>query len=335
MDRSHLSSIFVADALERDELFAWEHDTRLATAAEELLAGIHSPRASKLTLHVQLEHPCYNIDCLESRNAPEHIMSTGTAESKFPKRALISAIWEAASLNPHITSLELPSLVPFPVSTFYRERFVKFLSQLRVVTITLLGLWKPETVYSGAAAYRNFTTTLGQRLLSPSKDLRRLFLESAAEGPMAIGLVSEEPGFLRLPIIPVQHWPLLEYLELSRCFICPELVDFIDRHNDSLREVVLKCVAQSGGAARYHWKDFFSELDRREIRLTKLRVDPWHVDESPAYDRSAYLFFTYAYVDDQYFMVEDDPDYALEADWEDTQVYTKLMKRIELNARGY
>ena len=299
----------------------------LLAATNTLLSGSLTPRASKLVIRIELEY--WSVHHFDEFFEPVDYDVGGTlqAESKYGSRALMASVWDAVADNKNIRSLEVPSLMPKFVSSFETPKFKDFLGSLHEIDLSIFSAHGEDGFAMERGGYQHFLFGLEYLFFDHTCDLRHLRLECPPDAPL--GLAEIDLSYIPLPFPVWPAMPRLNSLELSRCFICPELAAFIQYCQASLRSLRLNCVA----CPAFTWDTFFLELMECVTELTELVVDPWSPD---SYDSHSELsqnqpFFTYAYLKDDAEGLVTDDTFAKSRGRQnrDRRCYTSLKKLVD------
>lgn len=245
----------------------------LPVAAQKLLSGHGMPNLRTATISFPFDfdegepwtnHPesAFTVSIYVFEQS-EKLSEVEQAEREFQWRALMNETWLALSKNTSITELILDRFIPKCVTAFYQPEFSRFLGQLEIVNIHVVGGdngagWTIQTV----DGYRDFLGSLGSLFFRNMNQIKDLSLLASFDGP--IGQVRGLSFCTSLPLRP-GDMPQLQRLKLRNCFIGHELLDFLVSRIATLSHIDLaNCVANSEPDGTEYgdmdWSAFFSSL---------------------------------------------------------------------------
>ena len=204
----------------------------------------------------------YQIDNFAEVETPEQVLE---AEASVAWRALMSRTYTALAQNksPHFNHLEIRQLISKMVSTFSHAAFHGFLSQFEQFTLSIFGedfdktfdkTWLEDT----AEEYHALVGKLDEILLNHLSNVTTISIKASEEGPLGL-----EGGKYTPLSLKADQMPLLTTLHLDYIFACPELMNFVVGHRDTLERVVLR---NYFAASKYFvencipWSEFFTSL---------------------------------------------------------------------------
>jgi hypothetical protein len=276
-------------------------------------------------------------------------------------QALMSKTWVLASANPKIKHLKIRELPTLRASFWDSEAFGNWFRQLNSLELSLWGHgngagWEANT----SERYRDFVDDL-RNIFEYLETLTSFKLESSCRsGPLGL----EGMNYMPLPLEPY-FMPELRHLELVRCFVSPELVQFFKAHSKTLETLILRdCYAEGCQLRLAHnsmwWSDFFQSVIASRPVLSDLQIidqkvpltheeqfeenynpDDYAEDEEVREIRrivkdpkSGRRLLSYAYLDDKYGMVFLDEEINAERFHEgsDQRTYDELMRIVKKNA---
>ncbi|KAL7936657.1 hypothetical protein V8C35DRAFT_296078 [Trichoderma chlorosporum] len=186
-------------------------------------------------------------------------------EAHMKRRALMNETWEAVAANLLVRELVLDELSPLWASTWYTDAFRRFLGQLESATLNIYGFRHLGFHSNTMPGCHDFLRTLDESFFRHMKGLKHLHLR--ASDPLGLGASQHgNPAYVPLALKP-EDLPLLQSLKLENCFICPELLSFIQSHARVLKSLdVNSCL----GGQVLPWADFFDGIYEAKPRLTEL-----------------------------------------------------------------
>ncbi|KFX90198.1 hypothetical protein O988_08295 [Pseudogymnoascus sp. VKM F-3808] len=277
------------------------------------------------------------------------------SEQSWQWRALMKETWDALAANNYVRELIMNEFIPKWTSTFLTVKFRLFLSRLESATFNIFGMgngagWHTNTTQG----YCEFLSALDDSFLRHMTGLKHLHIK--AWDPLGLDGDRHIPLALRPTDLPV-----LESLKLENCYVCPELVSFIQTHAQVLRSLdVNGCI--SGGYQQDMWRNpvtwavFFDEIYQAKSSLVELKANGREVPLSSDLQRDYYAseeefadvrdmcqklasnpklkLFEYRYLWDKYGM--DIESWGENAErfniGDDQRAYDRLMGFVEANA---
>lgn len=196
------------------------------------------------------------------------------AEEEYAWRALMAKTYEALIRNEIIglKALEIEDLVPRKVSTFTSQPFRTFLSRLERFSLSIYGEdngagWMINTHYY----YDAMMAKLDEYFFNHLASATAFALKAPEEGPLGL----EGMNHIRLAFRKGQM-PLLKTLDLEYIFVCPELIEFLLDHVQTLEHLSMQnCSSSINGLAEdeIHWKQLLNALaDANPERLSHLQI---------------------------------------------------------------
>ncbi|OBT61434.1 hypothetical protein VE03_08972 [Pseudogymnoascus sp. 23342-1-I1] len=263
-------------------------------------------------------------------------------------RALMKETWEALSANDYVRELILEDFIPKSTSTFGTDEFRQFLSRLESATLNILGLdngacWKTNT----QDGYIEFLENLDTSFFHHMSGLKHLHIQ--AGDPLGLSGVR----YISLALKP-NDLPVLHSLKLENCFVCPELVSFVQSHTQVLRSLDVKeCISAGDGGAMadnsIYWARFFDGIYETKPALTEFIAGADSI--SFAYDGEVDServrgirqrlkaspvpkLFGYEYLSDKYGSLHNNVEENVEQfiNGDDLRAYDRLMGLIKENA---
>lgn len=184
-------------------------------------------------------------------------------ETREKWRALMNEAWEALAANTFVRELILDELPPKRTSAFYTDNFHRFLAQLESATIRIFGMedfieWRTNR----ARDPHDFLSNLDAVFFRHMKGLKHLHIQ--ASDPL--GLADLDNPYIPLALKP-EDLPLLQSLKLENCFVCAELVAFIQGHAKILESLHLnECFC----GIDLSWAEFFDQVYKAKPSLAEL-----------------------------------------------------------------
>ncbi|KAL7946165.1 hypothetical protein V8C42DRAFT_322649 [Trichoderma barbatum] len=219
-------------------------------------------------------------------------------------RALMNETWEALAANTFVRELILDELPPKWTSAFLSDAFRQFLGQLESATFNIFGMedyvpWRTNKVLGCC----DFLCHLDDTFFRHMTGLKHLHIQ--ASDPLgSMGAWGERSPDVSFPF-KSESLPLLKSLKLENCFICAELVSFIQSHAQVLKSLdINECFGNymlSADMIRYSfmlstsdclsWAEFFDRIYNLKPRFTELiaggnkvpftRDDTYEYDDDP------------------------------------------------------
>ncbi|KAM0520620.1 hypothetical protein ACHAPE_003017 [Trichoderma viride] len=201
-------------------------------------------------------------------------------EGAWHWRALMKEAWRALAANMNVRELIIDEFVTRWTSAFDTEEFRQFLSRLESASFNFLSLDKGrDPLANTLAGYKEFLSSLDNFFFHHMTQLKHLTI--IASDP--IGL--EGPSYTPLALKP-GGLPLLESLNIKRCFVGPELVSFIQGHAQILKSLDIRDCFSGGNidpadntSADDDWADngmtwteFFDAVYKAKPALTELNA---------------------------------------------------------------
>ncbi|KAL7958994.1 hypothetical protein V8C34DRAFT_281194 [Trichoderma compactum] len=182
-------------------------------------------------------------------------------------RALMNETWEALVANTFVIELILDWFPPKWTSTFYTDAFRQFLNRLESATFNIFGFEDYSGVRTNTMGeYCEFLGNLDALIFHHMRELKYLHIQASAPLGYANGYLTSIPLALKPGDLP-----LLQSLTLENCFVCPELISFIQGHAQVLKYLDLnECFGERG--SEVSWARFFDEIYGAKPRLTELLV---------------------------------------------------------------
>ncbi|KAM3508993.1 hypothetical protein MY10362_000878 [Beauveria mimosiformis] len=233
-----------------DELPPLLESDALLPASRELLEGCATPKADAVSFSLRFDflregrHNDSN-DLADLLRYTEHPIETMNAEQRYRWRAVLNETYRATAKNLIVRNIELVDMMTIAVSAFYTRRFGELLGRLTSATIMIRS---PVDDYDGLSIpeYRGFISRMPEIFFSRMHQLT--YLELTA--PWGYPLGGREPNAIVFPLRP-GSLPLLQSLKLNHSFTCPELVQFIAAHAETLSSLTLvDCVSDYKDAAK-------------------------------------------------------------------------------------
>jgi hypothetical protein len=204
---------------------------------------------------------------------PESSDDIRTAEEDEGWRALMLKSFDALSKNTtsSIEEFEIKRLVAKEVSAFTSMDFHGFLGKLKTFSVSL------HTWFNGVALGMNtqpgfaaFAEKLRNYFFDHLESTTDFSLKADETAPLGMDL---SPYHVHLALRPSQ-FPLLRKLTLRYIHICPELVDFLIAHLETLEELAMTH-CQCSNTEGMHWYELFDALAvKQPPRLRRLEVTP-------------------------------------------------------------
>ena len=280
------------------------------------------------------------------------------AERTANWRALMVQTYNALVQNEHksLESFEIKDLMPKEVSTFNSDAFHAMLGMLKNFKLSLHGYdngagWCLNTLQS----YNPFAQKFGVWFFDHLQLVEEFVLAANETGPLGL---DDGHNWAHLALRPHQM-PSLRSIHLTYIRLCPELIDFIVAHLDTLEHIAMynchaaspRSLFESDGVA---WHVLFNAIcDRHPQNLKsfalksadKITIQAKYKEPSTeeAQRIQAILdqhperkFFAYALIDDKYGMLfeEEEQVEASFLEGKDANAHEKLMTLVERNAKG-
>ncbi|RJE25922.1 hypothetical protein PHISCL_01764 [Aspergillus sclerotialis] len=304
------------------------------------------------------------IDYFQDSEFDKDPEAAAMAESENAFRGLMAASFRAIISN----YTRYPSSVPFPrsveindlniimVSTFSTDAFQYFLSQLKTFKLSLIEYdngagWQLNT----NSIFASFADCLGSLFFNHLASVEEFSLDPRKSGFLG----NAGQAYCCNISLRASTMPKLRKLTLSNIFICLELQDFLLRHMESLKSIILRdCFATVENewvfGERIRWQDLFNalvqgpftqltsfEFVRKESQRELLYQNDEHVDPDLVEQIETRLskiphakVFPYGYVDDKYGFgfVHTEANQAAFIRGEDHRSYLDLMAMVHSNA---
>ncbi|KAL6834452.1 hypothetical protein V8C40DRAFT_88889 [Trichoderma camerunense] len=254
----------------------------LLPAACGVLKGHFTPHLQ--TVKVKFDFDLDNEDNEVYQDFDFHEDANYTRERELWEkwRALMNETWEALVANTLITELILDGFPPKWTSTYRTDAFRQFLNQLESATFNIFGFEDYSGIRTNTMMdYCEFLRNLDALFFRHMRGLKYLHIQ--ASDPLG----SAEYGgntFISLALKP-GDLPLLQSLTLENCFVCPELISFIQSHAQVIKFLDIdECFCWS----EVPWAKFFDEIYEAKPRLTELLAGgnkaPFPFDEMPYWE---------------------------------------------------
>ncbi|PKK47660.1 hypothetical protein CI102_9380 [Trichoderma harzianum] len=254
----------------------------LLPAACEVLKGHFTPnlRTVKVKFDFDLDNEANEV--YQDFDFHEDANYTRETELRDKWRALMNETWEALVANTLIIELILDWFPPKWTSTYRTDAFRQFLNQLESATINIFGFEDYSGVRTNTMVeYCQFLAKLDTLFFRHMRGLKCLHIQ--ASDPLGY---AEEATSIPLALKP-GDLPLLQSLTLENCFVCPELISFIQSHAQVLKFLDIdECFCEHG--SEMTWAKFFDEIYEAKPRLTELLAGgnkaPFLFDEMPNWE---------------------------------------------------
>lgn len=289
----------------------------------------------------------------------ENTYQATEAEMNVPWRAQMGRVYTSLVRNTRspVKVLEIRNLMPREATAWSTPAFQSFLGRLECFKLSLMGGdngagWCFNTL----DGYTAFPGKLAHFFFNSLTNVTELTFKPDETGP--VGLVGWRHCDLSLH---AKQMPSLKTLFLENIFICPELVEFLVGHADTLERVLLhNCFAGVGGLAEngIYWERLFILwADSNPQALQHVEILPFENifeneygnDKGGEYHeeltRTRKMLeedpnrrhFEYRYLDDKYGIVfRDDPETrSTFFEGHDQQAYDRLMKIVKRNNERY
>ncbi|KAK4062648.1 uncharacterized protein Triagg1_9766 [Trichoderma aggressivum f. europaeum] len=210
---------------------------------------------------------------------------TRVRELREKWRALMNETWEALIANTFVTELILDWFPPMWTSTFHTDAFPQFLNHLESATVNIFGFEDYSGVRTNTVGeYRKFLSNMDALFFHHMRDLKYLHIQASDPLGYANGHLTSIPLALK-----PDDLPLLQSLTLENCFVCQELISFIQGHAQVLKFLDLnECFSEQGSEVT--WAKFFDEIYEAKPRLTELLAGsnktPFLFEEMPYWDEN-------------------------------------------------
>ncbi|KAL6700284.1 hypothetical protein J3F84DRAFT_357673 [Trichoderma pleuroticola] len=236
----------------------------LLPAACKVLKGHFTP--SLQTVKVKFDFDLDNEDneVYQDFDFPEDATYTREKERRAKWRALMNETWEALVANTVVTELILDWFPPKWTSTYHTDAFRQFLNQLESATFNIFGFEDYSGVRTNTMVeYCEFLRSLDALFFRHMRGLKYLHIQ--ASDPLGD---ADSAASIPLALKP-DDLPLLQSLTLENCFVCPELILFIQSHGHVLKFLDIdECFCDP--ASEVSWAKFFDEIYEAKPRLTTL-----------------------------------------------------------------
>ncbi|KAL7914502.1 hypothetical protein GGI35DRAFT_434520 [Trichoderma velutinum] len=255
----------------------------LLPAACEVLKGYFTPNLQMVKVKFDFDLDNEANEVYRDFESPEDANITQEYEQREKWRALMNETWEAIVVNSFVTELILDNFPPKWTSTFYSDAFRRFLNQLESATFNIFGMEDYTGVRTNTMGeYREFLRNLDALFFRHMRGLKHLHIQ--ASDPL--GYATGHLTFIPLALKP-EDLPLLQTLKLENCFICLELISFIQGHAQVLKLLdINECFSAVG--SEVSWAKFCDEIYKARPRLTELLAGgnkaPFVLDEIPYWE---------------------------------------------------
>ncbi|MCJ1271042.1 hypothetical protein MMC22_010941 [Lobaria immixta] len=232
----------------------------LPRSVEAILCDLQRfPRLERLSIKFDytFKSPDW-IDNFAEVETPEQVLE---AEASVAWRALMSRTYTALAQNksPHFNHLEIRQLISKMVSTFSHAAFHGFLSHFEQFTLSIFGQDFDETWLSDTSEeYPALVGKLDDILFNHLSNVTTISIKAPAEGPFGF-----EGGDYTPLSLKADQMPLLTTLHLDYIFACPELINFVVGHRDTLERVILRnyfAASERFVDSGIPWSEFFTSL---------------------------------------------------------------------------
>ncbi|KAL7788524.1 hypothetical protein V8C43DRAFT_287843 [Trichoderma afarasin] len=255
----------------------------LLPAACQILKGHFTPNLQtvKVKFDFDLDNEANMVS--DDFDYDEDANYTRERELREKWRALMNETWEALVANTLITELILDDFPPKWTSTYRTDAFRQFLNQLESATINIFGFEDYAGIRTNAMIdYCDFLRNLDALFFRHMRGLKYLHIQ--ASDPLGYADGNGGNTFIALALKP-GDLPLLQSLTLDNCFVCPELISFIQSHAQVIKFLDIdECFCWS----EVPWAKFFDEIYEAKPRLTGLLAGgnkaPFPFDENPYWE---------------------------------------------------
>ncbi|KAM6482212.1 hypothetical protein HDV62DRAFT_397630 [Trichoderma sp. SZMC 28011] len=256
----------------------------LLPAACEVLKGHFTPNLQTVKVKFDFDLDNEDNEVYQDFDFHEDANYTREQELRVKWRALMNETWEALVANTLITELILDWFPPKWTSTYRTDAFRQFLNRLESATINIFGFEDYSGVRTNTMVeYCQFLTKLDTLFFRHMRGLKYLHIQ--ASDPLGY---TAEATSIPLALKP-GDLPLLQSLTLENCFVCPELISFIQSHAQVLKFLDIdECFCEL--ASEVSWAKFFDEIYEAKPRLIKLLAGsnkaPFLFDEMPNWEEN-------------------------------------------------
>lgn len=296
--------------------------------------------------------------CTESDEDEESPKEVLEAEASESWRFLMSRTYFALTQNksPHFKHLEIRQLIWKNVSTFSHAAFHEFLRHLEQFTLSIHGEGDNGPRRSnGTGEYSVLMGKLDQYFFNQLANVTTLSIKAPEEGPLGFDTTRHYAPLA----LKADQIPLLKTLHLEYIFVCPELIDFLVGHKDTLEELTLCNCSASIHAGDVSWSKLFASLfsahpaQLRRFDLVGHNI-PLTINEEWGYEEKEWevpgkvleartilrqdprrRLFAYAFLDIPSGEFLYDKEEILESFWfgHDQESWDRLMELVEENAK--
>ncbi|KFZ18885.1 hypothetical protein V502_03912 [Pseudogymnoascus sp. VKM F-4520 (FW-2644)] len=277
-----------------------------------------------------------------------------TKEQRWEWRSVMKETWEALATNSSVKELICEDFIPKWISTFRTDAFRQFLGRLESATFNIVSLnGDDNAVLSYLHGYSSFLANLDDSFFHHMTALKNLHIQAADP----LGCVQDEWHYTPLAL-KSRDLPALTSLKLEHCFVCSELVLFVQSHAQILKSLdVNDCFALGDSLSRTtihgpNWADFFDAVFKASPALTALNAgrsttlftqdgkirhnhflpgDVQHISQAMEVDPKVRLF-GYAHIERSgVFLVQRQSTMENFMKGDDQRAYERLMGRVAEN----
>lgn len=254
----------------------------LLPAACGVLKGHFTPNLQTVKVKFDFDLDNEDNEVYQDFDFHEYANYTRERELREKWRALMNETWEALVANTLITELILDCFPPKWTSTYRTDAFRQFLNQLESATFNIFGFEDYSGIRTNTMIdYCEFLRNLDALFFRHMRGLKHLHIQ--ASDPLGD---TEHGGNTFIPLaLKPDDLPLLQSLTLENCFVCPELISFIQSHAQVIKFLDIdECFCWS----EVPWAKFFDEIYEAKPRLTELLAGgnkaPFLFDEMPYWE---------------------------------------------------
>ncbi|KFY27552.1 hypothetical protein V491_00857 [Pseudogymnoascus sp. VKM F-3775] len=197
-----------------------------------------------------------------------------TKEQRWEWRSVMKETWEALATNSSVKELICEDFIPKWVSTFRTDAFRQFLGRFESSTFNIVSLnGDDNALRSYLQGYYSFLANLDDSFFHHMTALKSLHIQAADP----LGCILDDSSYTPLALKSCDL-PALTSLKLEHCFICSELVLFVQSHAQTLKSLdVNDCFALGDSLSRMimrgpNWANFFDAVFKASPALTALNA---------------------------------------------------------------
>ena len=171
-----------------------------------------------------------HLGCIYIHEPPERQDEVAQQEQSLIWRATINDAYQALAIRSGLKTLELEKVVPRACSTFYKQEWFDFLSNLETFNFELWGTDNGAGWHSNrTSGYNEFIENLEDFFFAHLTSVRRVKIAGDVQNPIDWWRIGQNP-LMGVDPQKLDHMPMLECLELENYFVDPASAWLKDDH---------------------------------------------------------------------------------------------------------